>query len=64
MTREQAIRSIEIGIEIAEENVRKGYKVFSIGEMGISNTTSSACILGAAQSLECHRSHGTRDKYF
>ena len=43
MTREQAIRSIEIGIEIAEENVRKGYKVFSIGEMGISNTTSSAC---------------------
>lgn len=46
MTREQAIRSIEIGIEIAEENVRKGYKVFSIGEMGISNTTSSACILG------------------
>ena len=45
MTREQAIRSIEIGIEIAEENVRKGYKVFSIGEMGLSTTTSSACIL-------------------
>ncbi len=47
MSRAEAIRSIEIGIEIAEENVRKGYKVFTIGEMGISNTTSSACILGA-----------------
>lgn len=46
MTRSEAIRSIEIGIEIAEEKLREGYKVFTIGEMGISNTTSSACILG------------------
>lgn len=46
MTRGEAIRSIETGIEIANEKVRQGYKVFTIGEMGISNTTSSACILG------------------
>lgn len=46
MTRAEAIQSIETGIEIAEEFVRKGYKIFTIGEMGISNTTSSACIIG------------------
>ncbi len=47
MTRDEAIRSIETGIEIAEEKAKEGYKAFTIGEMGISNTTSSACILGA-----------------
>lgn len=46
MSRREAIRSIEVGIEIANEKARQGYKVFTIGEMGISNTTSSACILG------------------
>lgn len=46
MTRGQAIESIEIGIEIARQKVAEGYKIFTIGEMGISNTTSSACILG------------------
>ena len=47
MTRGEAIRSIEVGIEIANEKAKEGYKVFTIGEMAISNTTSSACILGA-----------------
>lgn len=49
MTREEAIRSIEVGIEIAHEKVREGYTVFTIGEMGISNTTSAACLVGAFQ---------------
>lgn len=47
MTRGEAIRSIETGIEIAEEKIKEGYRIFTVGEMGISNTTSSACILGA-----------------
>lgn len=47
MTRDDAIRSIEVGIEIANEKSKEGYKLFTVGEMGISNTTSSACILGA-----------------
>lgn len=47
MRRRDAVSSIEIGIEIAEEKARAGYRVFTIGEMGISNTTSSACMLGA-----------------
>lgn len=64
MTREQAIRSIEIGIEIAEENVRKGYKVFSIGGNGDFQYHLIGLHPGDLQSLECHRSHGARDKYF
>lgn len=47
MTREEAIRSIEVGIEIAEAKIKEGYRVFTVGEMGISNTTASACMLGA-----------------
>lgn len=47
MSRENAIRSIEAGIEIVENKVKEGYRVFTVGEMGISNTTASACMLGA-----------------
>ena len=47
MTKEEAIRSIEVGIEIVEQKVKEGYRVFTVGEMGISNTTSSACMIGA-----------------
>lgn len=44
MTREQAVKSIEIGIEFAAECVEKGYRCFLPGEMGIGNTTASAAI--------------------
>lgn len=47
MTREEAIRALEIGIEIAAEKVGSGYTCFSLGEMGIGNTTSSAAIAAA-----------------
>jgi nicotinate-nucleotide--dimethylbenzimidazole phosphoribosyltransferase len=47
MTREQAIRSLETGIELVEEKIDQGYRVFLPGEMGISNTASSAAIIGA-----------------
>jgi nicotinate-nucleotide--dimethylbenzimidazole phosphoribosyltransferase len=44
MTREEAIRCIEVGIEIANAYVRKGYRLFATGEMGIGNTTPSSAI--------------------
>lgn len=47
MSREQAVQAIETGIEIASEKIREGYRAFLIGEMGISNTASAACIIGA-----------------
>ena len=45
MTREQAIKAIETGIEIVNDRTREGYTAFSLGEMGIGNTTSSAAIV-------------------
>lgn len=45
MTREEAIKSLEIGIELANKAVKEGYKVLGIGEMGIGNTTPSSAIV-------------------
>ena len=45
MTREEAIKSLEIGIEMAEKCIEEGYKVVGIGEMGICNTTPSSAII-------------------
>ena len=45
MTRQEAIRAIEIGIEMSEKYIQEDYKVIGIGEMGIANTTPSAAIV-------------------
>lgn len=45
MTRQEAIRSIEIGIEMSEKYIQEDYKVIGIGEMGIANTTPSTAII-------------------
>ncbi len=44
MTRNEAIKCIETGIEIAIEYANKSYKIFCTGEMGIGNTTPSSAI--------------------
>lgn len=44
MTREEAIKCIEVGIEIANGYAKKGYKIFGTGDMGIGNTTPSSAI--------------------
>ncbi|WP_447968415.1 nicotinate-nucleotide--dimethylbenzimidazole phosphoribosyltransferase [Nitrospira sp. M1] len=44
MSRDEAIRSVEIGIELVEQAVADGVGVVATGEMGIGNTTSSAAI--------------------
>ncbi len=48
MTREQAIQSIESGIEIVESEIASGLDIVGTGDMGIGNTTPStaiACVL-------------------
>ena len=45
MSREEAIQSIEVGIRVATEEIRKGANVLGTGEMGIGSTTPSAAIL-------------------
>ncbi|MFN3478823.1 MAG: nicotinate-nucleotide--dimethylbenzimidazole phosphoribosyltransferase [Thermodesulfovibrionales bacterium] len=44
MSRDEAIRSIEVGIKLAEAYTKKGYRLFGTGEMGIGNTTPSSAI--------------------
>lgn len=44
MTREEAQRAIEIGIECVGELCKKGYKIICTGEMGIGNTTTSSAV--------------------
>ena len=44
MTREQAIQSIENGIEVLEKEDEKGIDIVGTGEMGIGNTTSASAI--------------------
>ncbi|MGL5694469.1 MAG: nicotinate-nucleotide--dimethylbenzimidazole phosphoribosyltransferase [Peptostreptococcaceae bacterium] len=45
MTRDEAVRCLEIGIEVAKDYIDKGYTVVGIGEMGICNTTPSTAII-------------------
>jgi len=45
MTREEAIKSLEVGIEMANLEVGKGVNLLGTGEMGIGNTTPSTAIL-------------------
>lgn len=45
MSREEAIKAIEVGIEITEQEIQKGRNLLGTGEMGIGNTTPSTAIL-------------------
>lgn len=47
MTREEAVRAVEAGIEIVEGLAGDGYRMFATGEMGIGNTTPSSALLTA-----------------
>ena len=44
MTREQAMESIQSGIEITEAEIARGVDIFATGDMGIGNTTAAAAI--------------------
>ena len=45
MSMDDAVKVIEIGIEVAERCIVDGYKIIGIGEIGVSNTTPSTAIL-------------------
>lgn len=44
MSRDEALRSIEAGIELVEEELSKGMDILGTGDMGIGNTTPSSAI--------------------
>ena len=47
MTEEQAIKAIEAGMEIVDEEAKKGLDIVGTGDMGIGNTTASSAIFAA-----------------
>ncbi len=47
MTREEALRAVAVGIEMADAIAEEGYSIMGVGEMGIGNTTTSAAVLSA-----------------
>jgi nicotinate-nucleotide--dimethylbenzimidazole phosphoribosyltransferase len=44
MSRKEAIRSIEAGMELVEEELTRGIDILGTGDMGIGNTTPSSAI--------------------
>jgi len=44
MTREEAVKSLEAGIEVFEAEFKKGINIAGTGDMGIGNTTPSSAI--------------------
>jgi len=44
MTKEEAVKAIEAGIDIFENEYKNGIDIVGIGEMGIGNTTSASAI--------------------
>ncbi len=47
MSRDEAVKAIEIGIETALAAVKDGYNLLGTGEVGIGNTTTSSAVLHA-----------------
>ena len=52
MSYEEAIKAIEIGIEIGDRLFEKGYNILGTGELGMGNTTTSSAILAVLTDLD------------
>ena len=52
MTREEAVQSLEVGIDVAQRAINNGYNILGTGEVGISNTTASAAIISALSGVD------------
>lgn len=66
MTREQAEAALQVGIDMADLCIDKGYNLLYTGEMGIGNTTSTSAIasafMGLAPLLTVGRGSGINDE--
>lgn len=66
MTREEAIRAFEVGIEMVELAVSEGYKIIGTGEMGIGNTSSTSAVFmamtGASADVAVGKGGGLTDE--
>ena len=58
MTKEQAVRAIEVGIHMAEKLYDQGYRILATGEMGIGNTTTASAMAAALLPLSPEQAAG------
>jgi nicotinate-nucleotide--dimethylbenzimidazole phosphoribosyltransferase len=58
MTREEAIESLEVGIEVVQDLIDEGANLIGTGEMGIGNTTPSSAILTTMTDLSLDETVG------
>lgn len=68
MSYEDAVKAIEIGIEVGDQLYKEGYDILGTGEVGIGNTTTSAAVLSVLSGLDvditCGRGAGlTREQH-
>ncbi|MBL4936197.1 nicotinate-nucleotide--dimethylbenzimidazole phosphoribosyltransferase [Clostridium sp. YIM B02515] len=52
MSREEAVKAIEVGIEITDKLCSEGYEMLGTGEMGIGNTSTSAAVISALLDID------------
>lgn len=52
LTLEEVYQGIQVGIEVAEDYINRGYKILGTGELGIGNTTTSSAVLAALSRYE------------
>src|SRR3954467_9924786 len=66
MTRDEALRAVEVGIAIARDLAAAGNRCLLTGDMGIANTTASAALIaaftGAAAATVTGRGTGVDDE--
>lgn len=55
MDRAEAIRAVEVGIEVVNEEIRRGASLVATGDMGIGNTTPSSAVLAALSGMPLNR---------
>lgn len=68
MSYEEAIKSIEVGIEIGDDLYSQGYDIIGTGELGIGNTTTSAAVLsiltGLSVDITCGKGAGLTEEQY
>ncbi len=58
MSREEAVKAIETGIEIVEQLIKEGYSLFGTGEMGIGNTSTASAVAMALLGISADEAVG------
>lgn len=58
MTKDELIKAIEAGIEVADKFYAQGYDILGTGELGIGNTSTSAAIFSIISDLPVEKTCG------